>query len=327
MHIKQIQPVYKSFIILIMVFFSFALMVFFGACSTVNQDSPFTLVDDTGHHPDGWLEDHRTFAMPAGSICVDCHGDELDGGITKISCATDSLDGQSCHGGGPAFHPVDWLNKTASANTWHADAWRNGLLIRGLTCEECHTPPDLNDPDDGKCLLCHFSIGGSWNPGGWPHGQSDHQDFTGSLEQAVCINCHEINIGFGNQISCHNCHEIHPEPDWAQRALHGTAAKQSIGSMTGLETCTICHGDDFGGGSSAVSCLNTSECHQVGAPHPQGDRWRGESTPTHTNTTGDNAPSCGLCHLGDPEPPVYNPLPPGSNPDCYNNTLCHGTED
>ena len=303
------------------------LVVGLSACSTVNQDSPFSLVDAAGRHPEGWIDVHRTLALPDGFICTDCHGDDLYGGITGISCATASFDGQSCHDTGPAFHPADWLNKSASGDTWHADAWRGNFLIRGLTCQDCHTPPDLNDPDGGKCLVCHFSMGGSQTPGGWPHGLSNHSDYAGSPEQAVCMNCHGINIGFGNQDTCHNCHEIHPEPDWEERSLHGTAAKQPVGSMTGFDTCSTCHGEGFDGDGSADSCLNTSGCHLVEAPHPAGNRWRGESTPTHTNTNQGNAPSCGLCHLGDPGLPVFIPLPPGANPGCFNDTLCHGDED
>jgi hypothetical protein len=300
----------------------------FAACSsTVNPDSPFSLVDDTGRHPEGWIGDHRMAAVPDGSLCVDCHGEDLDGGITGISCATGSLDGTACHSGGPAFHPADWLNRSASGDTWHADAWRGNLIIRGLSCEDCHTPPDLNDPDGGKCLLCHFTMGGSYSPGGWPHGMSDHGDYAGSAEQSVCVNCHEINTDFGHQDSCHNCHEIHPDPDWDERSHHGAAAKQAPGTMTGFETCASCHGEGFEGDGSAISCLGTAGCHLVEAPHPAGDRWEEEGIPTHTNTSQDNAPSCGLCHLGDPEPPVFSPLPPGADPGCYNNTLCHGYED
>jgi hypothetical protein len=303
------------------------LVVGLSGCSTANQDSPFSLVDVSGSHPDGWIGNHRFFAVPAGIICMDCHGNDLLGGISRISCAAGSINGQTCHASGPAFHPLDWVNKTASGDTWHADAWHGNLLIRGLTCEDCHTPPGLSDPDGGKCLVCHFTMGGSRTPGGWPHGLSNHKDFAGSPEENVCVNCHEVNIGFGNQDACHNCHNIHPDPDWAQRALHGAAAKEPPGSMAGFETCSACHGEAFDGGASGVSCLNTSGCHQVGAPHPSSDRWKRESTPSHRSASRDNAPSCGLCHLGDPQPPVYNPLPHGANPGCFNGTLCHGDED
>ncbi len=299
-----------------------------AGCSTANQDSPLSLVDSEGNHPDGWVTAHGQYAAPDGSLCMGCHGEDLAGGITGVSCSSDAV---GCHSGGPAFHPTDWLNRSAPGYTWHADAYQDGIPVGGPSCVDCHTPPAL-DAADGKCLICHFTIGGSKIPpgSGWTHGRTGHEAYAGSAEESVCIACHDINISFGNQPSCHNCHGAggtHPDPDWAERAQHGVAAKRDPGVMAGFSACASCHGTDFDGGTAGVSCLTVSGCHQAAAPHPYDSRWRSESTPTHTNTDRDNAPVCGLCHLGDREPPIYQPLPPGSNPGCTNNTLCHGNED
>jgi hypothetical protein len=66
----------------------------------------------------------------------------------------------------------------------------------------------------------------------------------------------------------------------------------------------------------------------VNAPHPSSSRWEDESTPTHTNTCQANAAECFKCHEdgnnSDEDPP--NP-PPGTEPGCFNNTLCHADED
>jgi hypothetical protein len=299
-------------------------MLFFGACSTANPYSPLALVDASGRHPDGWLEGHGAYALPDGSLCVDCHGEDLTGGISQVSCSSASYNGQSCHANGPAFHPDDWLDKSS------ADFHKYGYSSDPSACQFCHDVTQPDTPPVYNCLDCHFSEDGTRRvPAGslYSHGSSTgHDSFTGA-DADVCISCHEVNNRFGYEPFCHNCHEIHPETNWAQRIVHGTAAKQSAGSMTGFSTCASCHGEDFDGGVSGVSCLSASDCHQVNAPHPSGGRWRGESTPTHTNTNPNNAPSCGLCHLDDREPPAYDPLPPGSNPGCTNNTLCHGNED
>lgn len=288
-------------------------------CSTVNPDSPFSFIDETGRHPDGWVSAHGPWAAPDGNRCTDCHGSDLTGGVSGVSCSTDSYNGESCHSAGPAFHPSDWLDSSLTGNDWHGDAYINGLMINGLDCVDCHAPPPLDDPSEGKCIICHFTSDGSRTPGGWTHADN-HSQWAGSPEETVCIACHEVNISFGNQPVCHNCHGTgsgtHPDPDWAERAQHGVAAKQNPGTMSGFSTCAACHGDDFNGGSAGVSCLTVAGCHQVAAPHPDGSSWRGESTPTHTNTDRDNAPECALCHQ-------HN----AGTPDCFNNTLCHGNAD
>jgi hypothetical protein len=298
-----------------------------ASCSSVNPDSPFSFVDPSGNHPEGWYTGHGSFAAPDGAPCVPCHGDDLSGGVTGVSCSSGSYNGQGCHTDGPAFHPADWLNKTATGSTWHADSYQDNIPINGNFCVDCHTPPALDDPVSGKCLECHFSVGGMKAPAGWAHGASGHQAYAGSPEEPVCVACHEINSSFGQEPFCHNCHETHPDADWDTRALHGVAAKRPPGPMAGFAVCAQCHGDDYAG-DSGVTCLSQSDCHNVDAPHPSDSRWKGESTPTHTNTSQVNAPECFKCHEdgnnSGEDPP--NP-PPGTPPGCFNNTLCHADED
>ncbi len=55
------------------IFIITALAATLSGCSSVNQDSPLSLLDASGNHPDGWVEAHRQYALPDGSFCVDCH--------------------------------------------------------------------------------------------------------------------------------------------------------------------------------------------------------------------------------------------------------------
>ena len=312
---EMINKRHISLQILIVIF----LAAIFTSCSAVNTDSPLSLVGPDGKHLAGWITAHGQYAAPDGSMCTDCHGSDLAGGISGVSCSVDIYNGQSCHGSaGPAFHPADWLDSSLTGEDWHGGAYLAGSPVNGLDCVDCHDPIGVAWPDGGDCVVCHFTPTGDRSPGVWSHADN-HSQWAGSPEEAVCIACHDINISFGNQTFCHNCHGaggIHQDPDWAQRAQHGVTAKQDPGTMTGFGTCAVCHGSSFNGGTSGVSCLNASGCHQVLAPHPDGSSWRGESTPTHTNTDRDNAPACALCHQKSP-----------GTPGCYNNTLCHGNED
>ncbi|MCK5351866.1 hypothetical protein KAJ77_04775, partial [bacterium] len=57
-------------ITLIMIMLILVLATMISSCSTANQDSPLSLVDASGNHPDGWLSAHRGYAQPDGSLCM-----------------------------------------------------------------------------------------------------------------------------------------------------------------------------------------------------------------------------------------------------------------
>ena len=261
-------------------------------CSSVNPDSPLALVDAEGNHPEGWMESHSQYAQPDGSFCTDCHGEDLAGGISSVSCFTDSFQGQDCHGNGPAFHPADWLNKNASGSTWHADSYENGLLINGFECVDCHTPPDIDDPDGGKCLVCHFSIEGSRTPGGWTHGVENHSSFSGSPEQAVCVTCHQINNGFGNGPFCHNCHGI---ASHAAPYLDHEMEVPTSGDFT--SRCSPCHSIS---GTPATGAPVCTFCHVAGSPYTRTDCTSCHGRPPGSGEHGEHVgeASCDDCHLG-----------------------------
>ncbi|MBP2685657.1 MAG: putative extracellular undecaheme cytochrome c, partial [Deltaproteobacteria bacterium] len=94
----------------------------------------------------------------------------------------------------------------------------------------------------------------------------------------------------------------------------------------GFPSCQTCHGANFAGGSTGVSCFL---CH---AP-PHGRKpWRASAGSTYTHTTtaeAGNAPVCYQCHaytgtanpLNPHVPP--SPAPAGTAPGCFNGTMCH----
>jgi len=247
------------------IFISIIVAAAIVSCSTVNPDSPLSFVDPSGNHPDGWITAHGSFSAPDGTPCMDCHGDDLAGGISGVSCSSDAV---GCHTGGPAFHPEDWLDSSLTGNDWHGDAYDNGFQVNGLDCWECHEPPDLDDPDGGKCIICHFTLGGGRSPGGWTHAE-DHSAWAGSPEESVCVNCHEVNISFGNQPTCHNCHDIvvhdveyldHdqdvPDPGDFTSQCSFCHAITGTSPNSGAPLCISCHTE-----SSPYSGANCTSCH------------------------------------------------------------------
>jgi len=147
----------------------------------------------------------------------------------------------------------------------------------------------------------------------------------------ACTRCHEIStlrVGSGvPTCMTTGCHH-QSTPGYADPAVHGVRAKMAanLTSGGGLVSCQICHGKTFKGGASVTTCFT---CHGVSAPHPV-QPWRagGATTWTHTTTDPSNAAVCAQCHFpGSPNNPVGHPstpAPAGTQPGCYNATLCHG---
>lgn len=166
-------------------------------------------------------------------------------------------------------------------------------------------------------------------PSGGQHAISSTRDFIADSENLPCKECHGADLSGGtSQVSCMEntagCHHG-PVSDWLATSPstqnHGVSAKQAPGSSS-FVSCQICHGRDFSGGYSKVSCF---PCHRVNAPHPA-QPWHGP-TYTHVSTNTENAPVCAQCHFpGSPNNPSGHPGTPaatGTSPGCFNNTLCH----
>jgi len=186
----------------------------------------------------------------------------------------------------------------------------------------------------GRGLLVMFAALSLWGCG---NGNGDAPSFNGVTGEhpanwlathsaayianpSSCSECHGKDLLGGiSKVSCAKCHPLPTSPHpagWANPAQHGAAAKAKPGSMTGFSSCQGCHGADFGGGFTGVSCFG---CHKPGpplvkVPHAESPWFDITQTDvTHTNTDPQNAPVCANCHRRAP-----------GTPGCFNNTLCHG---
>ena len=114
----------------------------------------------------------------------------------------------------------------------------------------------------------------------------------------------------------------HAVANWVNPAVHGGL---DFGASKDFSGCQGCHGSDFAGGISKVSCLNTSGCHGVGtySPHPK-KPWK-SGLITHTLVKVDNASTCAACHAKGKnlQTPILSVYATGT-PGCFNSTLCHG---
>jgi hypothetical protein len=299
--------------------------------------------DPDAGHPDDFFPTHPAEYRNTGGGCTPCHGSDLLGGISTVSCYSTSRDGQACHPGGPGGHQAGWRalhsadpSKAATCapchdnpsnnlppncfdnslchgqKTGHPSGWRTAHSgtnpSQASSCAACHDNPANNLPPD--CFnnsLCHGAK--SRHPAGWL------QTHTGTDpgQASFCAGCHQSNPGtpgcFNNTL-CHGSQGSHPA-GWSAGSQHGATAKAAPGSSSGFLYCESCHGSGLNGGSAKQSCLINSGCHGWSAPHASSG-WDGGGS-RHRSTNQGNALVCGQCHQSSP-----------GTPGCFNSTLCHG---
>ncbi len=171
-----------------------------------------------------------------------------------IVLAACSADRQDPADNGLLAHPDTWMEEESA--DFH------GALVAENTpqsCTSCHGEQFEGDGRAPDCYQCHNGPGG--HPEGWVsplepfHGQAveEAQDIT------HCSTCHGVDYRGGwAAVSCYECHNGpsgHPV-GWltpSSPAFHGHEVADD-----GDAQCAACHGADFLGGWSGVSCTT---CH------------------------------------------------------------------
>jgi predicted CxxxxCH...CXXCH cytochrome family protein len=326
-------------------------------CSTANTTGGGGVVvnhvNASGNSVPGWVTptggSHANsatmnyIANGGSSSCTECHGSDLAGGISRVSCFGNTA---GCHHG-----PVpNWITAAVHGVTAKKAPGSSGFA----SCQICHGNNFSGGGAKVSCYTCH-GVSAPHAPKPWRglSGSPYTHTNTDTANAPVCYQCHAYTgtanpnnphvpptpapggtaPGCFNGTMCHN-QAGHPA-GWAATAPadqpHGDAAKKdNTVSGQGFPYCKTCHGTgtNFSGGTSGVSCYT---CHGVSAPHAP-KPWRGLSgSPyTHTDTAeAGNAPVCYLCHAytgtANPNNPHVppTPAPGGTAPGCFNGTMCH----
>jgi len=220
--------------------------------------------DPDSAHPADFITTHPDAFRADLASCADCHGNDLLGGISKVSCYSSSRDGQACHAGGPGGHPAGWLAVHSTTDP-----------AKAATCAPCHKNKSNNLPPN--CFnnsLCHGPKSG--HPAGW---LTSHTG-TNPNQASVCARCHQSQAGtpgcFNNTL-CHGAKSNHPA-GWLQSH---TATNPNQAAV-----CAGCHQSQAG----TPGCFNNTLCHGVKDPHPAG--W----LTAHQSTTQSAATACAACH-------------------------------
>ncbi|EKD41883.1 MAG: cytochrome c family protein, partial [uncultured bacterium] len=202
-------------------------------------------------HSEQWSAglSHGLFALTNGKVdCQKCHGDDLKGGISNISCST-----SSCH----TTYP-------------HAPQWKESInhgsfvLANGKAdCQKCHGDDLKGGISNISCSSCHTV---------YPHEQNwkqpeNHGVSALASNKVDCQKCHGDDLQGGiSNVSCFTCHPAYPHQaaNWPTYQGHGLNILATLGKDK--NSCKPCHGEDFKGGISNVSCY---QCH-TNYPHPAG---------------------------------------------------------
>ena len=248
--------------------FSCVLALSLAGCGNKNSQAVFS--PDGGGHPVGWATAHKVSAKSDIESCVDCHGLNLDGGISTVSCT-------SCHlGSQEAVHPLQWGQYAYARHKSYVAA--NGTA--SCANAACHGTGLTGVAGSGPACAtaCHLGGAAAKHPAVWTQysGHSNYMKNILAYNAASCsaATCHGVDAKgvFLSGPSCFACHPadpavLAPVPDkhphnllvaGSFRTNHGPYA-----IANGVTSCTtaICHGTNGVGVPGAGPSCTTSGCH------------------------------------------------------------------
>jgi predicted CxxxxCH...CXXCH cytochrome family protein len=252
-------------------------------CSNANSSAPN--VNASGQHPAGWYVDHRAAYLANPNQCYPCHGSDLLGGISKVSCSSDSFNGLPCHSTFPpsTTHPQGWRDPLQHGAKAKAQP---GIFSGFASCQTCHGA-DFNGgiagvscfAPDRNGFSCHGvnapHAAAPWRTSPSPTHTNTVNDMAGS-NPAACALCHRSAAGTPGCFNNTLCHGVpaagagHTLP-YAQPSLHGGAA------MSNLTFCQSCHATPATSGAGSNPRFNVphgrlvngcEDCHVPFAAHP-----------------------------------------------------------
>lgn len=217
-----------------------------SGCGDKNPQAVFN--SDSGEHLSGWSTGHKIAGKANVESCFGCHGTELDGGISKVSC-------KSCHlGSDGSIHPANWGSYayarhsayvTTNGTTTCANAACHGTTLAGVTGSgpSCATK-------------CHLGGTDKKHPSDWAS-ISSHKTYvntvkSGDLSSCKTAVCHGTDLKgvFLSGNSCTQCHlggdsNVHPATagSWRNTDHKGyTLPGQTITQTRARCDIAECHG-------------------------------------------------------------------------------------
>ena len=281
----------------------------------------------------------RDYIANGGSIpCAECHGADLTGGTSKVSCFGNPT---GCHHG-PA---ADWFASPPAAQN-HGVAAKKAPADSGFaSCQICHGRDFSGGVLQVACFTCH-AVNAPHPAGPW-RGPTYTHVTTNTENAQVCAQCHYPGSpnnpanhpatpaaagtppGCSNSTLCHGDTDIPHAVGAAWRdpgtQFHGLTAKQD------LSFCQGCHGTPgttlFNGGTATTSC-QASSCHSRAKAHPTPWYQASQPFPAYSSShrdSGNRGVACAICHKTDETGAGPDPAAPSCLVDSFGGISCHGS--
>lgn len=175
---------------------SMAVALALGGCGDKNPQAVYSA--EAGGHTSDWVASHKTSAKAALESCVSCHGENLDGGISKVSCT-------ACHiGSSTAIHPLQWGNYAYA---------RHKKFVEDNGTSSCATAVCHGAALTSCAIECHLGGTLQKHPAVWPT-LSGHKGYLATIENisesCKASACHGTD-GKGVFLSgpaCDQCHSM-----------------------------------------------------------------------------------------------------------------------
>jgi predicted CxxxxCH...CXXCH cytochrome family protein len=318
------------------------LVAFAGIAGCAADNSPgggssppdWVVVPSGGQHAKSATRD---YIANGGSIpCIECHGADLSGGNSKVSCFGNP---SGCHHGPVA----DWVVSPPATQN-HGVAAKKAPANSGFaSCQICHGRYFSGGGSQVSCSPCHgANAPHSARP--W-HGPTYTHITTNTENAQVCAQCHfpgspnnpanhpATPAAVGTPPGCFNstlCHGATAVPHavgtaWRDPSpqFHGLTAKQD------LSFCQGCHGTPgttlFNGGTAPTSC-QTSTCHTRAKAHPIPWYQAPQPFPAYVAShrdSGNRSVACAICHKADGPGTGPDPNAPSCFSVSFGGVTCH----
>ena len=272
-----------------------------GGCGDKNEKAVFS--PDSGHLSN-WGAIHKTSAKAGIESCVECHGDNLDGGKSQVSCmSANAINGLSCHATSPAANSSNCLSchggvpsgpfGTTAPNRKSAHEKHTALT----ECATCHLGAGYGSASHAKSGSATVALPSTFNI----NTATGTYGYNSSTGKCTNISCHggkttpiwangKIALVPGDNNLCLQCHE--------QGAARGVPQFNSFGSGINVDIYEKTNGKSTHAfhleKTIAGVLIACTDCHNISALKDYTKHYGGITTKSFTEpgmTIGGGSPT------------------------------------